>query len=239
MKKLLAILLALATILTISLTACGKDDNQEPDDPDGDLIDEPFTPGDSTDSGDEEPNDSQSGDDTEDTNNNTDVTVEFEAVSDTIYVLAPVANIRKGPSTSFEIVAQAKYEKALTRTGTNGTWNRIELNGETVYIQANLTTNNKNVITFEDVENKTVYVNVDEQMNLRTTPLYFDGYYDNVYLVDGKGLPRGAMLTLTGENVAGNWSRVEFSGKTYYCRPGNLSDTVPTDEPVDTDKASG
>ena len=234
MKKLLALLLALATILTISLTSCGKQDDENPDDTGNDIIETPPT---------DEPQDSDSDSDSqsEDTGNDDPQppVTEFEAKNDTIYILAPGANIRTEASKKSEIFAQAKYGKELKRTGTNGEWNRVELNGVTVYIQANLTTSDKDVITFNDLEPKTVYVDVDTQMNLRTTPLFFDGYEDNLYLVNGKGLPRGTELTLTGVNAKGNWSRVEYEGKTYYCRPGNLSDTVPTDEPVDSGSFSG
>ena len=236
MKKTLALLLALATILTISLTACGKDDTQDPEDPGDEIIETPPVD-DPKDSG-NEPDDSQS----EDTGKDDPVTppvTEFEAKNDTIYILAPGANIRFEASKKSKVFAQAMYGKELKRTGTNGEWNRIELNGVTVYIQANLTTSDKNELTFNDLEPKTVYVNVDTQMNLRTTPLYFDGYIDNLFLVDGEGLPRGTELTLTGVNVKGNWSRVEYDGKTYYCRPNNISETVPSDTPIDGPGFSG
>ena len=236
MKKILALLLALATILTICLTSCGKEDTEEPGTPDDEIIETP--PVDEPEDSDNEPDDSQ----TEDTSKDDPVTptvTEFEEKNDTIYILAPAANIRTEASKKSEVYVQAKYGKELKRTGTNGEWNRVDINGVTVYIQANLTTTDKNELTFEDLEPKTVYVDVDTQMNLRTTPLFFDGYTDNLFLVEGKGLPRGTELTLTGVNVKGNWSRVEYEGKTYYCRPGNISETVPSDDPIESGSVSG
>ena len=50
------------------------------------------------------------------------------------------------------------------------------------------------------------------------------------------GVKRGEELTLIAENAAGDWAKVEYTdkdGKTkaYYCRPGNISETKPSDDP--------
>ena len=46
---------------------------------------------------------------------------------------------------------------------------------------------------------------------------------------------RGEKLIQTGINEEGNWARVEFEGKTYYCRPRYLSESISDEStPADT-----
>lgn len=228
MKRLIAILLALAATTTFALTSCKKQDDDNKEDPNKDLVDTPQNNDDPSDSGDGKGEDQPSDSDPDPV-----TPVEFETVNDTIYVLFP-ANIRQEPSMSGKALGATEYTEELVRTGTNGVWNRIEYKGETAYILANLTTNDKDVITFNTLETpKTVYVNVLEQMNLRITPCYYEGFDSNIGV---SGVKRGEELTLIAENTEGNWVKVEYTdknGKTgkYYCRPGNISETKPSDDP--------
>lgn len=248
MKKLLALLLVLTLAMTAVLTSCKKDVDENNDD-EG-LIDTEEPNGNGGE-GTSDPDDGKGNNTPCTTHTDADkngkcdtcdatvevkpdpVPAEFQTVNDVIYVLFP-ANIRQEPSSKSKAIGTVNYTDELVRTGTNGDWNRVEFKGETAYIMADLTTNNKNVITFNTLETpKTVYVNVLEQMNLRTTPCYFEGFENNIGV---SGVKRGEELTLIAENAAGDWAKVEYTdkdGKTkaYYCRPGNISETKPSDDP--------
>ena len=201
MKKLLALLLVLTLAMTLVLASCKKDgdDNETPDDTD--VFENPVdgeTPGNDktpcTDHVDADKNGKcDKCDATVEVEQDPPQPAEFQTVNDTIYVLFP-ANIRQEPSSKGKAIGTANYTDELVRTGTNGDWNRIEYKGETAYIMADLTTNDKDVITFNTLETpKTVYVNVLEQMNLRTTPCYFEGFDNNIGV---SGVKRGTELTL-------------------------------------------
>ena len=245
MKKFLALLLVLTLAMTAVLTSCKKDVDDNKDD---DLIENEDPTNNTGNNG-----DNTTPDDPTPCTTHTDadkngmcdtcgatvevepdpIPTEFQTVNDVIYVLFP-ANIRQEPSSKAKAIGTVNYTDELVRTGTNGDWNRVEFNGETAYIMADLTTNNKNIITFNTLETpKTVYVNVLEQMNLRTTPCYFEGFDNNIGV---SGVKRGEELTLIALNAAGDWAKVEYTdkdGKTkaYYCRPGNISETKPSDDP--------
>ena len=244
MKKFLALLLVLTLAMTLVLASCKKDVDENKDD----ILIETEDPANTENNG-----GNTTPDDPKPCTTHTDadkngkcdtcgatvevvpdpVPAEFQTVNDVIYVLFP-ANIRQEPSSKSKAIGTVNYTDELVRTGTNGDWNRVEFNGTTAYIMADLTTNNKNVITFNTLETpKTVYVNVLEQMNLRTTPCYFEGFENNIGV---SGVKRGEELTLIAENAAGDWAKVEYTdkdGKTkaYYCRPGNISETKPSDDP--------
>ena len=215
MKKTLITLLAILTIASVSLAACGKDGNGDDSDttPD-DLVVPDYTGTVETTS------------DTEAETTTEPVVYTWETKSDTVYVLFE-ANLRKEPSMSATAIDTAKYGKSLSRVAvsSDGSWNKVLFDGVECYIYAPLTTNNAKEVTFTEVDDKEVYINVDETMFLRTTPCYYDGFEANL----GEVVKRGDKLIQTGINEEGNWARVELNGKTYYCRPRYLSDSVPSE----------
>lgn len=231
MKRLLALILALAATTTICLASCDKkDDTTNPSD---ELVDN--TTNNTTNNGGE----NNTGD--ENNNNDQNVVKEFEAKSDTVYVLFP-ANIRAEASTSSTALGTANYGDSFTRTGSNGTWSRIEIDGTTAYIFEDVLTTNKASITFtayEEANYVTVYANVENTLNLRNTPWVPEvlDSYSNVEAI----VKAGGELIKIGESEDGSWAQVKLGAalveaypkladKTLYVKTKYLSTTKPGEE---------
>ncbi|MGI6167272.1 MAG: SH3 domain-containing protein [Eubacteriales bacterium] len=59
---------------------------------------------------------------------------DFEAVNDTVYVTTDYVNLRRGPSTATEIMANLTKGASLTRIGRNAEWSKVLYNGNQYYI---------------------------------------------------------------------------------------------------------
>lgn len=220
MKKFLALFLALITILSVSLVACGKKDGESTNTtaPNDDLwTGAPIEPG--TDSG----------------SDSTPVTtlppVDLTWVEDTARTTVYVTyghncNIRTEDSTSSTIVGEAVFGQAFQRIKYNDVWTVIEYNGNQRYIQTAFLDTIVEKVTFEPVENLTVYVKPGNTLNLRWALWSEETKEATLALSDG--VPGGTALTVTGKNSTG-WYRISYDGKTLYCSDDYVTTVNPAD----------
>ena len=214
MKKLLIAALALITVLTMSLAACG-DNTQNTDGVGDDAWMDDNT--DATNTGDNTTNTDTPGAGTGNSSNTT--TEEWVDKAGTVYVVAHKANLREDTSMSATTVDTVELGTALTRTQTNGTWDKIDYNGKTVYILSDLVTISAKRVTFVDrsAEELVLHLKAGMSSNLRTSPVYVD---DNAYLEDDFNLKGTLTSAITAEDglklVAlsedGDWAQVSFKG---------------------------
>ena len=223
MKKFLALFLVLIMALSCALVACSKDkdktDSGESDDEDEIGIIGGYTTTASTTTG----NGAQ----------NAPNLTWNEAAGD-VYVVTGAVNVRSAANyEDNSVVATAKFGEKLTRIKYNDLWTVVSYGDVECYVATKYLTADKGEVTFTDVTPKTVYVNVEKTMNLRTYPYYIQNDDSNIYT----SVKSGQELTQTGVSENGKWIRVTYTytpeGKTEavtaicYCRPANVSDTKP------------
>ena len=234
MKKTLAILLALIMALSVSLMACTKDKDKDNDD-DDDWDDGEYNYNPVTSDAEESTGSYLGGDDYFSSG----VWVEK---NDTVYVGIDNTNIRDAASTSSEVIATVKSATALTRTATNGTWDKVTYDSKECYVRSALVTTDANDFSFEDCDEE-VALTVKEgyQVNLRTTPFYDQDYSDAN--LGPNGLDPAA--TANGELVkvavskSGDWYKVKYDGKTYYLAYSNITSGYVSDPTVTVNPGSG
>lgn len=225
MKKTLALLLALITMLSFTLASCNKDGETEGSESETTNNDIFF--GNQTEKPTEKP-----------TEEVTTPPAEFTAKVDTVYAMW-YANVREEPNTSSEKLGSVEYKAALQRTETNGTWSKVSFvneYGETVegYIANYLVTTNEALTKFENAEQITMYVTAST-LNLRATPWAEDVQNGITSIKHGAAVKR---LGTTGD---GSWTYVEFTytdngeSKTVtgYCNTKYLSATQPEEDATD------
>lgn len=233
MKKFLALFLVMVTTLTIVLVSCKKDpvgnkDTDDDDDNGNGLIGKQTT---------SVTNDTSTG--TGSSN------LQWNDVNETVYVInCSELNVRKGAGTSYESVGTIKFGQSFRRIKYNADWSVIEYNNGEYYVGTKFLTTSANAVTFEDIEEKTVYANVEKTLNLRWYPV------EDTYLADSNNsintnsqatsVKRGAALVQTGISKDGLWARVKFTindkEETVYCKVKYLSDEEPS---TDTSGTSG
>ena len=219
MKKILALILALLMIATmVALSACGKDDDEEPNNDDDYEY-----------SGDESRgSDAQDDEDTDEKDDDVVLPEETEWIKKSDYICTGVNGVvlREGPGVDYEQVKTLKAGEKLKRTGTNGRWNKVTVDGETYYVSTSYTTVNVNDFVFEEyAAEEQVLLNVKEecQINLRSTPFYTDADAEANILFSGFASTEtdedGESLKLIAVSKSGTWYKVSFTGswgsKTY------------------------
>lgn len=221
MKKFLALFLALITILSVSLVACGKKDGESTNTtaPNDDLwTGAPIEPG--TDSG----------------SDSTPVTtlppVDLPYTEDTarttIYVAyAGSCKLRSSDSDSADSAGTANFKDSFTRVKYNDYWTVVDINGTHKYIKTKFVTTDPKEITFTDVEPTTVYANVTKDLFLRWCIWSEQTAEEQANI--GAVVSRGTALTKTGTTEKG-WIRVTYEGKTLYCNGSLVSTEVPSDD---------
>ena len=247
MKKTLLAILALIAVTTITLTACGKDDPK--DDENDDLWEDYYNDQSqsTTDSS------SGTGDVTEGTGTESQPVIDLGGwvnKNDTVYILHPTY-LRNSATGSATTNITLSMGASVTRTATNGTWDKVTYNEKTYYVWSYLTTDNRGEVTFKDIEpTATSIINTDttgtkpSQTNLRTTPCY-DEDLENLgasALTKAMTTAEGVTFQVTGINESGTWARVYFKGTdargqaiegTFYVRP-NYLEYFQTQNPDDT-----
>ena len=215
MKKLLAFLLVLVMILSVSLVACGKK-------------------GDNTDDGEGDDWDDVGGTTTSDTvadgqgNGDTNIPATgWVDKVDTIYTGVNNLNLRLEPSANASVVKTvATAGTALNRVATNGTWDKIELGEgdakQTAYVLSAYISQISTNFTFTTLpaENQSTLTIVgDSKVNLRNTPFVPDGDYNysNVAIQEFKA--ENGTLKKVAVSASGTWYQVSYVGtigtKTY------------------------
>ena len=217
MKKLLAIFLALVTVLSVALVSCdngGTTNNN--DDPSNDT-NEYFVP---------MPDDSDSGVSGENSGSGTSTGVSQEEWKTVSYSVYPVTdmNIRKGSTTGAEVsVKQSAELKAVAvKNDKNGDpdWYKLDYNGEEYYADAAYISTNIGDTKFNDLsEALTITVKAhksDEdpyQVNLRDYPSFDSGVH--VEPVKKENTDTNPIKALK-QSESGKWYLVEYKGKNYY-----------------------
>ncbi|MBR2353362.1 MAG: SH3 domain-containing protein [Clostridia bacterium] len=223
MKKILAMILALLMIATmVSLSACG-DDDENPDNDDNEYE----YPADSKDTADDSDEDEDTDDEDEDTEKREELEeTDWIKKSDNVCVGVTGVVLREGPGVDYDVVKSLKAGDKLKRTGTNGRWNKVTVDGDTYYVSASYTTSETDDFVFEEYEeDEQVLLNVKEEctINLRSTPFYSDSDAEANLLFSGFGPTEtdedGEALKLIAKSKSGNWYKVSFTGtwgsKTY------------------------
>ncbi len=140
-----------------------------------------------------------------------------------------IVNLRRGPSTKYDIVGTLKSGEFITRTGSSSSgWSRLLYNGEIVYaISSYLSTEVINVPK-KDIVNGAEFtpcedrVTAKNEVNLRALPTTNSESVGK--LKSGTFLPR----TATGSN---GWSRLDYNGQTVYAVTSYLTTTAPENNP--------
>lgn len=233
MKKILAIFLALITVLSITLVACNKDNttkgnNTDDDGDDGDLIVGSQSTGDSEQDGSDAGSDSGKAD-----------TSDWESLGEngvTIYSMVDNLNVRKSANAngtnniySSQLSAgqsvTAKAKATLRSGGTDYAWYKIDFNGNEGYVLAEYMTTNKNDTVFKELDTpEKLTIKEDKEVNARLYPAF--GSQTPAETLDRAATVNGK-LEKVGVNESGNIWIVEYTkagtttAKTYYI--GNLA----------------
>ena len=229
MKKFLALFLVLVMALTCVLVSCNKkpgegDSTSASSEDDGWMTPPPAT---TTEAPTEAPTVTTAPD-----KPSTDYTWTTDSASTKVYVRIDALNVRSDTlMTEQVIVGTVKFGESYTRVKYNDQWTVISYNGQERYVSTAYITTDSGSVVFDDITEKTVYINVEATLNLRTSTFVTmpDGtkYDGNIYAP----VKRGVAVTQTGVSKNGNWARVKYDGKILYCNTSYLSDTVPSDDP--------
>lgn len=243
MKKLLAILLALMMIVSLTLVSCTDSSSDTDDENDdfvadfeGDVVDGDTTPPETDENG--ETVKPSNGNNSNNNNNNTNTTT-MEKVNDTVYVLY-TAKIREEASTktSVDVLGTAPFGAQLARTEKNSKWSKVSYNKDgtviTGYIANDLITTNVNSVTFVEKKNEDgtpVVTKIKDTLGsnaqnaiVRKMPLA-NGYPNTFKVLDSDEfssssivaqIPKGtANITVVSVSADGVWAYVKGQGRAY------------------------
>lgn len=232
MKKLLAFLLVLVMILSVSLVACDKKAATTDDDDDDDWGNANEVTDDSN------KNNNNTGGSTG--GGNTPVIVTWSDIDLTVYVAYP-AFLRNSASDTDKTGIKLILGDSVpaVQKSSDDKWYKVIYDDNTYYLYTYVTVTNVAEVQFDDLTREETTVTAGNKINLRYSPCYGGDKYDetlkeiNVAFsgidtqdsIDGK-------LTITGINKSNTWVRVEFTTKdsegkettgTYYCRKTHLA----------------
>lgn len=243
MKKLLAILLALMMIVSLTLVSCTDSSSDTDDENDdfvadfqGDVVGGDTTPPETNENG--ETVKPSNGNNSNNNNNNTNTTT-MEKVNDTVYVLY-TAKIREEASTktSVDVLGTAPFGAQLARTEKNSKWSKVSYNKDgtviTGYIANDLITTNVNSVTFVEKKNEDgtpVVTKIKDTLGsnaqnaiVRKMPLA-NGYPNTFKVLDSDEfssssivaqIPKGtANITVVSVSADGVWAYVKGQGRAY------------------------
>ena len=215
MKKTLATLLALTTILTVSLTACNNNTTHGNDGTDTDTDDLIVPPVSDT-------------KDTEDNNKTTESDPpksDWETISYSVYAMAKI-NLRSEDSQKSEKVATVDMGTTLSAVARNDKWYKLSYNGGTAYVNREHVTTSKDECTFEACESTVLKIkdNGDAEnpytVNLRILPIIVEDTLTE-HSINHTHTANGELIKVA-ENKAGNWYKVKYTvnGETgdYYIK---------------------
>lgn len=147
----------------------------------------------------------------------------FTDVTKTAYVYKENINIRSATSLGDNVCGNAVEGDLLEVTGESKEWYRIKVGDQTCYITKNVACDKALIDDFTAVS-ETATVNV-ASVYIRTAPLADnDSTKDNSKTT----LAKGTVVTLTGVNQ--NWARISYEGKTRYVALNCISRTAATTE---------
>lgn len=230
MKKILAIFLALITVLSIALVACNKDnttrgDNTNDDDGDGDLIVGSQSTGDSEQDGSDAGSDSGTPSDS------------WETITYSIYTMAK-ATLREDASLKATDAGTVEANTTLQAVAKKNNWYKVSYNNRELCIHADLVTTNASTAKFSVLATADqVTLKVKDSgdsdkpytVNLRKAPVVSDDIATIEHTIDHTDTANGE-LKKVGVNETGNWYIVEYKGGTYYLKI-NSSTSAYLDDP--------
>ena len=217
MKKLLIAALALITVLTMSLTACGN--NTQNPDTNNDLTDDWV---------DDDNGGNTSGDNTngEQNGGSSETPADTQAwvdMNDTVYVLGDGVNLRTSPNsnitTNFKVQLTMKTQLQRTKAQNSADgWSEVTYNGETAYIKSVFLTTNANDADFvaEETPSKITLDSDVYSVNLRTAPTA----KTSETLKNGKSVVAATFnaknIMVIAKNKTGTWAKIDYDGSTLY-----------------------
>lgn len=218
-KKMLAILIAGLTLLSVSLAGCSKDADDETGTETGtgseittgtasDVVtNTPYESGNQDDPG-TSPSEVVTSAPKEDETLEEDPT--FTDVDKQVYVYKAQINIRSKTNLGeSSICGYAAEGDLLTVTGESQKWYRIKYGEQTCYISKSVACDKALIDAFTAVDNETA--TISGNVYVRTAPLSdTDSTKDN----DQTILKKGETVTLTG--VTDKWARISYNGQTRY-----------------------
>ncbi len=248
MKKTIAILLALMTMLSFSLMACNKKGNNSGNT--DDLDNDNFAPSSGTNSTNSSDTENGTGDGTGTGNNSGNLSGNWVAKAGTVYLIAK-SNIRSATDMKdSSIITNLEAGTALERVRTNNIWDEVTYDGKTAYVLSYRVASSKNEFEFIDYTGddiKEIHVkpasgNNTPQINLRSTPMFptsatvekYSSEDNVVCTINGVGTANGE-LKVVGINKSGTILKVTFDGKdvkgnerkgTFYIGYGALNSLV-------------
>ena len=231
MKKILAIFLALITVLSITLVACNKDNttkgnNTDDDGDDGDLVVGSQSTGDSDQDG------SDAGSDSGNTPSGS-----WETVTYSVYTMAK-ATLREDASLKASDAGTVDANTTLQAVAKSNSWYKVSYNNRELYIHADLVTTNASTAKFSVLATADqVTLKVKDSgdsdkpytVNLRKAPVVSDDIATIEHTIDHTDTANGE-LKKVGVNETGNWYIVEYKGGTYYLKI-NSSTSAYLDDP--------
>ena len=218
MKKTLALLLALITLLSVALVSCGgNDDNNDTGFDDG-LVAPPNNNG-----GNGNGDGNSNGGEDDDYNEPAYDDSSFTAKTGKAYAVWNV-NKRVEPSTKATSlgVINKFTEIELIAVSSDGKWYKAKVGEDTCYVVAKYFSTDAGIMTYDDYEEaeyKTMYIDVEETLKLRVTP-----NYDIDENVDGI-IERDKTVQQIGLSSNGSIAKVKYNGKVYYINVKYLSAT--------------
>jgi uncharacterized protein YgiM (DUF1202 family) len=181
----------------------------------------------------------------------TDYTWTADTAGTTVYVRIDVLNVRSDTIIKdTTVVGQIKFGESFTRVKYNDQWTVISYKGAERYVSTAYITTDSGSVVFEVVEEKSMYINVEATLNLRSSTYHTnpDGttFTDNILVP----LKRAVVVTKLQESKNGSWAKVKYvytndegETETYigYCNTSYLSEVHPDDikEPGVTAKPVG
>lgn len=234
MKKILAIFLALVTIMSVALVACDKNNGgttggNSNDDDDDDIF---VTQGNGKDTSDTK----DTGDDTKDTSD------DWVAVSKTVY-LAVKYDLRTAPNFNDRGTSALPMNKEsksgvevligteLSVVAKKDRWYKVNYNGGEYYISCTCVVDSKSELDFtrlEGADQFDITLKKDKQVNIRTVQMTASNYEENVTL---KG---EVTLKVVGMDTTKKWYKVLYNGGEYYLYIAGVKDNfsgLPDDGP--------
>lgn len=234
MKKILAIFLALITILSITLVACNKDNNTRGDGGNDDDGDNDIIVG---------TQNSDTNDTGDGTGSDADTTsTSWENVSYSIYTMAK-ATLREDASLKASDAGTVEANTTLQAIAKNNSWYKISHNNRELYIHADLVTTNSSTAKFSTLATADqVTLKVKDSgdsahpytVNLRKAPVVSDDIETIEHTIKHTDTANGE-LKKVGVNETGNWYIVSYKGSNYYLKINNDTSKVLDDPSASTD----
>ena len=152
---------------------------------------------------------------------------QVEAAADMRTVTASSLNFRSGPSTSYRIIGSLYKGQKVEYISTSGEWLKVKYNGTTGYVHGDYVTKSDNVSS----QGTTKYVNATVGLNVRSGP-------GTSYSKLGKLSYKEKVTVLS---TSGEWSKINYNGKSGYVHSSYLQNTVPgsqTSQQPDTNQGT-